>query len=203
MKGFTKEVLILLHKPEAYYGKDEYWKLSVRNSVAVLIEFITKHVEARPVMLTSDEVAVDLFGRNKVVGWWNALPPEDCNFARRNCEGLHNMPEGVDFEEHYSTARRKYPIKGVLEAEDRFYICAKREKFVANELIKKCKFVVSFENQNNAAYRVNKHLPSNRAVFIVKPINMVVESYFGGQPIDVVSFTELHCTSMPLYDWRI
>lgn len=203
MYGFTQEALILLPKPDSYYGKDEYWKLRLRESLSKAIAFINKIVGAKACAFTSDEVAVDLLSGLKNVEWWNALPPEDCNFARRNCEGLRGMPEGLDFDEEYDMARTKYPIKGNLEIESRFEIAVKREKLVANHLIKKCKLVITFENQNNAAFKVEKNTSANRAVFIVNHLNFIVTAYFAGEPIDNVGFIGQHWATAPMNSWEV
>lgn len=203
MKNFTKDVLILLPKPEAYYSKDEVWKLNLRKSIQAAIEFSRKVIGASPVMFSSDEVAVSLYGKDKTISWWNALPPEDCNFARRNCDNLQYMPEGKDFEDEYATARANYPIKGYLEPESRFNIASKREKYVSTQLIKKCKMVISFENQNNATYKVNKNLVKDRAVFIVNPLTFTVSSFYSGQPIDITGFTGHKWTMLPMHSWEV
>lgn len=203
MQGFTPNVLFLLPKSDMYYGKSDFWKINFKRSVESGIEFAKKVVRANAVFFTSDEVAVDIFGETPGLVWWNALPPEDCNFARRNCDGLAFMPEGLDFEDEYAPARTKYPIKGYLEPEPRFQIAAKREKMVANKLIKKCKLVVSFENQSNAAYKVEKNLNADRAVFIVHPLNFVIYAYYSGQPIDVAGFTGKPWTTMPMHNWEV
>lgn len=207
MRGFTKEVLIILPSADTYLHKDFISKLSFDSELRIVLTYI-QGLTITPFFFNNNELAVVLHELHKIpfsYQWISAFVKEDELFAKRGfIENLTNPPFGRVYEEFETLVRKQVKSRRGLTEQERFDLVVKRCRILNNLIINDFKFVITFETKTNEVYKVRSGYENDeRIIWRYKAAIGSFESYMSGKPFSINTLTNYEHASRPLSKWEV
>lgn len=203
MKGFTDKAILVLPRYASYNNRPAEWKRLFRESLGKLMEYLELE-DIFVYTFNSDEIN-DLLNL-KSLKLYDIVTPEDKMLLENFLLGGEKVPKGEEFDDKdriFKEVRKKYPVKRGSTLEEKKDIFIKRDKWIANEIIKNAKLVINCEPVTKAYYKVKSKEGDGRIVLQVNQLNFAIEAKLAGEPVDVVSIFNYNRAYSPLYSWEV
>lgn len=206
MKGFTKSMLLILPSFNVLDKKSRDYMLNVDRSIDNLIKLF-KEINITIKAITTNETSLLLL-KDKDIKWVECIPYEDIFFYKNNCILDMTYPDKSniiiedDLEKIKSFVRDKVKIKKGLSTEERLAKIIKRQKEICKLYVSKQKAIFNMSLSKSCDISVTIKNNIQQIIFIVNPINFLVDCYIGGNKIDIAQVLCDDSTLNRLYDWR-
>lgn len=203
MRGFTDKAILVLPRYASYNNRPAEWKRLFRQSIQNLINYL-KLSDIEVYSFNSDEIN-DLLNL-KDLKLYDIVTPEDKMLLETFLLGGEKVPNGESFDnkdEIFKEARKKYPVKMGTSVEEKKNVFIKRDKWIANTIIKNMKLVINCEPVTKAYYKVKSTEGDGRIIVQLNQINFSIETKLSGEPVDVVDIFQYIRAYSPLYRWEV
>ena len=185
MRGFCKEAVLVLPKPESISKRGESYIRELRKAVYNIRDFLAES-DIKLQCFSSDELGMDL--KLEGIEYIHILTPEDRNFL--NVMKIGNAYcNGIDIDAErfgiYETVRRRIKVERGISQNERLTAIKKREKLAGKEYIKQCRMVFTFATKNNSYYPVSAVVGDKRLVFTIDNNLFIMTAKMSGTPIDI------------------
>lgn len=203
MRGFTDKAILVLPRYASYNNRPAEWKCLFRQSIQNLINYL-KLSDIEVYSFNSDEIN-DLLNL-KDLKLYDIVTPEDKMLLETFLLGGEKVPNGESFDnkdEIFKEARKKYPVKMGTSVEEKKNVFIKRDKWIANTIIKNMKLVINCEPVTKAYYKVKSTEGDGRIIVQLNQINFSIETKLSGEPVDVVDIFQYIRAYSPLYRWEV